>query len=59
MSAPPPKELRPPLPEGPFLVVGLARSGIAAARLLAGGARRSGESITGNPTGPPGFRGTA
>ncbi len=31
----PPKEIRPPLPRGPFLVVGLARSGQAAARLLA------------------------
>src|SRR4051812_9172753 len=30
-----PKEVRPPLPRGPFLVVGLARSGQAAARLLA------------------------
>jgi len=27
--------VRPPLPEGPYLVVGLARSGIAAARMLA------------------------
>ncbi len=27
--------MRPPLPEGPYLVVGLARSGIAAARMLA------------------------
>jgi UDP-N-acetylmuramoylalanine--D-glutamate ligase len=35
MSAPPPRKPRPPLPEGPFLVVGLARSGCAAARLLA------------------------
>lgn len=35
MSAPPPKEIRPPLPNGPFLVVGLARSGRAVARLLA------------------------
>ena len=32
----PPLKPRPPLPEGPFLVVGLARSGSAAARLLAG-----------------------
>jgi len=32
---PPPSKPRPPLPEGPFLVVGLARSGAAAARLLA------------------------
>ena len=28
--------MRPPLPEGPYLVVGLARSGIAAAQMLAG-----------------------
>ena len=35
MSAPPPRKPRPPLPGGPFLVVGLARSGQAAARLLA------------------------
>ena len=36
MTAPPPRKPRPPLPQGPFLVVGLARSGCAAARLLAG-----------------------
>jgi UDP-N-acetylmuramoylalanine--D-glutamate ligase len=35
MNSPPAKEIRPPLPTGPFLVVGLARSGQAAARLLA------------------------
>jgi UDP-N-acetylmuramoylalanine--D-glutamate ligase len=35
MSAAPPRKLRPQLPEGPFLVVGLARSGQATARLLA------------------------
>jgi UDP-N-acetylmuramoylalanine--D-glutamate ligase len=35
MSAPPPRKLRPELPEGPFLVVGLARSGQAVARMLA------------------------
>src|SRR3954469_1632928 len=35
MSVPPPRKPRPRLPEGPFLVVGLARSGAAAARLLA------------------------
>src|SRR3954462_12872232 len=34
---------RPPLPPGPFLVVGLARSGVAAAELLA----RRGERVTG------------
>ena len=27
--------MRPPLPEGPYLIVGLARSGLAAARVLA------------------------
>ena len=31
----PPRKPRPPLPEGPFLVVGLARSGAAVARVLA------------------------
>jgi UDP-N-acetylmuramoylalanine--D-glutamate ligase len=36
MSLPPPRKPRPPLPEGPFLVVGLARSGCAAARFLIG-----------------------
>ncbi len=35
MNAPPPRKPRPELPEGPFLVVGLARSGQAAARMLA------------------------
>ncbi len=35
MNLLPAKEIRPPLPSGPFLVVGLARSGQAAARLLA------------------------
>lgn len=37
------RKLRPPLPEGPYLVVGLARSGAAAARLLA----ERGEEVTG------------
>jgi len=49
MSAPPPKKPRPPLPEGPFLVVGLARSGCAAARLLAG----RGEPVRGADSGHP------
>ncbi len=49
MSVPPPKEIRPPLPEGPFLVVGLARSGQAAARLLAG----RGEQVVGVDSGHP------
>jgi UDP-N-acetylmuramoylalanine--D-glutamate ligase len=40
---------RPPLPEGPFLVVGLARSGQAAARLLAA----RGEEVVGADSGAP------
>jgi UDP-N-acetylmuramoylalanine--D-glutamate ligase len=56
MSVPPPKEIRPPLPEGPFLVVGLARSGQAAARLLAA----RGEAVVGVDSGtPPGAAGLA
>jgi UDP-N-acetylmuramoylalanine--D-glutamate ligase len=57
MSVPPPLKLRPPLPEGPFLVVGLARSGQAAARLLAA----RGDTVTGvdsaNPDGAAGLSG--
>ena len=49
MSAPPPQKPRPPLPEGPFLVVGLARSGCAAARLLVG----RGEQVRGVDSGHP------
>jgi UDP-N-acetylmuramoylalanine--D-glutamate ligase len=49
MSVPPPKQIRPPLPRGPFLIVGLARSGAAAARLLAGG----GETVRGVDSGHP------
>ncbi len=41
--------LRPPLPGGPYLVVGLARSGQAAARLLAA----RGEQVTGCDSGSP------
>ena len=40
---------RPPLPEGPYLVIGLARSGRAAARLLAG----RGEEVIGADSGAP------
>jgi UDP-N-acetylmuramoylalanine--D-glutamate ligase len=40
---------RPPLPTGPYLVVGLARSGQAAARLLA----RRGERVVGVDSGRP------
>ncbi len=49
MSVPPPKKPRPELPRGPFLVVGLARSGQAVARLL--GAR--GEEVVGVDSGFP------
>ena len=49
MAAPPPRKPRPPLPEGPFLVVGLARSGQAAARLLVGW----GEEVRGVDSGQP------
>jgi len=49
MSAPPPKKPRPPRPEGPFLVVGLARSGQAVAKLLA----RGGEPVRGVDSGHP------
>jgi UDP-N-acetylmuramoylalanine--D-glutamate ligase len=57
MSLPPPKKPRPELPDGPFLVVGLARSGQAAARLLAG----RGEDVIGvdsnHPDGAAGLEG--
>jgi UDP-N-acetylmuramoylalanine--D-glutamate ligase len=46
--APPPKP-RPPFPAGPYLVVGLARSGSAAAVLLAG----RGEQVRGVDSGRP------
>ena len=40
---------RPPLPEGPFLVVGLARSGVAAARAL----KAHGQAVFGVDSGEP------
>jgi UDP-N-acetylmuramoylalanine--D-glutamate ligase len=49
MTVPPPKEIRPPLPQGPFLVVGLARSGRAVARMLAA----RGEVVRGVDSGIP------
>ncbi len=49
MNAPPPRKPRPELPEGPFLVVGLARSGQAVAKLLAG----RGEEVLGVDSGHP------
>ena len=42
---------RPPLPEGPYLVVGLARSGQAAARLLAERGERVIAIDSGSPEG--------
>lgn len=57
MNVAPAKEIRPPLPQGPFLVVGLARSGQAAARLLA----QRGETVravdSGHPEGAEGLSG--
>jgi UDP-N-acetylmuramoylalanine--D-glutamate ligase len=49
VSAPPPRKPRPALPAGPFLVVGLARSGVAAARMLAA----RGEEVRGVDSGHP------
>ncbi len=49
MNPPPTKEIRPPLPAGPFLVVGLARSGRAVARMLAA----RGETVRGVDSGRP------
>jgi UDP-N-acetylmuramoylalanine--D-glutamate ligase len=49
VSAPPPRKPRPALPEGPYLVVGLARSGSAAARLLAS----RGETVRGVDSAAP------
>jgi UDP-N-acetylmuramoylalanine--D-glutamate ligase len=49
MSVPPPRKSRPPLPAGPFLVVGLARSGGAVARLLTA----RGEDVLGVDSGHP------
>lgn len=49
MSLPPPRKPRPPLPGGPYLVVGLARSGQAVARLLA----QRGEVVRGVDSGYP------
>jgi len=58
VNAPPTKEIRPPMPRGPFLVVGLARSGQAAARMLVG----RGEAVrgvdSGAPEGAEGLRGS-
>lgn len=50
-----PKEIRPPLPKGPFLVVGLARSGQAAARLLAARGETVRAVDSGHPEGAEGL----
>jgi len=57
MSAPPRKEIRPPLAPGPYLVVGLARSGQAAARLLAARGERVRGVDSGHPDGVAGLEG--
>jgi UDP-N-acetylmuramoylalanine--D-glutamate ligase len=57
VTVPPPKEIRPPLPRGPFLVVGLARSGQAAARLLAGRGEEVRAVDSGHPDGAAGLEG--
>jgi nucleoside-diphosphate-sugar epimerase len=53
----PAKEVRPPLPKGPFLVVGLARSGQAAARMLAARGERVRAVDSGHPGGAAGLEG--
>jgi UDP-N-acetylmuramoylalanine--D-glutamate ligase len=53
----PAKQARPPLPRGPFLVVGLARSGQAAARLLAGPGETVRAVDSGHPAGAAGLEG--
>ena len=58
MSVPPPKKPRPPLPEGPFLVVGMARSGQAAAHLLAELGEEVRGTDSGHPEGAAGIRGS-
>jgi UDP-N-acetylmuramoylalanine--D-glutamate ligase len=57
MSTLPPKQIRPPLPRGPFLVVGMARSGRAAARLLASRGETVRAVDLGHPQGAAGLEG--
>ncbi|HWW67962.1 MAG TPA: UDP-N-acetylmuramoyl-L-alanine--D-glutamate ligase [Solirubrobacterales bacterium] len=57
MTAPPPRKLRPELPQGPYLVVGLARSGQAVAQLLAGRGEKGVAVDSGHPEGVAGLRG--
>ncbi|HEX5592732.1 MAG TPA: UDP-N-acetylmuramoyl-L-alanine--D-glutamate ligase [Solirubrobacterales bacterium] len=53
----PAKEVRPPLPKGPFLVVGLARSGQAVARMLAARGEAVRAVDSGHPEGAAGLEG--
>jgi UDP-N-acetylmuramoylalanine--D-glutamate ligase len=53
----PAKEVRPPLPGGPFLVVGLARSGQAAVRMLAARGETVRAVDSGHPEGAAGLEG--
>jgi UDP-N-acetylmuramoylalanine--D-glutamate ligase len=53
----PAKEVRPPLPRGSFLVVGLARSGQAAARMLAARGEAVRAVDSGHPQGAAGLEG--
>jgi UDP-N-acetylmuramoylalanine--D-glutamate ligase len=57
MSVPPPRKSRPPLPRGPFLVVGLARSGQAVARMLASRGEVVRGADSGHPEGAAGLEG--
>ena len=50
MPAIPSSKPRPPLPDGPFLVVGLARSGVAAAEALVARGERVYGTDSGNPS---------
>ncbi len=50
-----PPKTRPTLPDGPFLVVGLARSGVAAAEFLAGRGARVAGCDSGEPEGAAGL----
>lgn len=53
----PDRSPRPPIPPGPYLVVGLARSGVAAARLLAGRGERVIGTDSAHPEGAEGLEG--
>jgi UDP-N-acetylmuramoylalanine--D-glutamate ligase len=57
MNPPPACKPRPPLPPGPFLVVGLARSGQAVAGLLAARGERVRAVDSGHPEGAAGLEG--